>query len=453
MSLIPEKQDAIIDLYLTSDVKTIDAKFLPKSEEEQEVFFEIAEHNKTSARLYLQLRDREETEHLKLTERLKEQYLKIRERNVTRLEVGVPILKVLKAQGIEVIILKGNALAEEYFSDIGYKPMNDIDILVKKEDLPKIYDQFLYHDLLTAAPLEEDIKKQEKISHHWPPFFDRKFQVFFGTHWNIAAPTRGLEIPIEDFWKEKEEFTLMGEKFFRLSPAHFILHLCVHLNSAKTGLREVGDLAMLIEKRSNVIDTDQFTQMVVKAGVEKEVYEALTLSQALLKNAFNEKILKNLDPIIEESFKAKVLKRITPRYKFLHLRTSYVSKIEKTFALFMLTEDPKEKTALLAKMWKLYLFVPASEALRLSYDFPRGNALEKLWAQLKAPFKISQVFIQDLGLFIFLFVTARHQWVLFMCYYNFLQKKSRGETVLTLEGYAQELGLSFKEIKEVSALD
>jgi hypothetical protein len=454
MKLSIEKQNYLLDLYLHSPAELVANIQLPTDPLEINDFLELAAHNKVGANLFLQLKRLGCPIPAALLLPLEETYQKIRAKNIRRLEVGLPILNELKKAKIEVIILKGNAIAEEIFQDIGYKPMNDIDILVKKEDLGAIYEIFLKNHLLTAAALETDIRKQEKYSHHWPPFFDKKLDVFLGTHWNIAAPTRGLDIPVQDFWKDKESFVLMGETYFRLSPMHFLLHLCVHLNSAKTGLREIGDIVKLIEARAHDLSTSEFLEMTIKAHAEHTVYEALSLVSALCSFPFTETVLKKLDQLIpDENFKKLVLSRSSPRHKLLHIRTNYISKIEKTFALFMLTEAPVEKTLLLAKMWKLYLLVPSSEALRLAYDFPDANLFRKITASLVAPIKISHVFINDLGPLIFLIVTMRHQWVLLNSYRHYIIKKIKGEPIHSLDSYAQSLGLTFKEIKEISALD
>lgn len=455
MKLSVEKQNYLLDLYLNSpeELKK-DLSFLPTNTDEVNDFLALASHNKVGANLFLQLsRMNISTMPVSLLKPLEDTYQKIRNKNLRRLEIGLPILSALMNQGVEVIILKGNAIAEEIYQDIGYKPMNDIDILVKKEDLDVIYQTFQKYELLTGAPLESNIRKQEKYSHHWPPFFDKKLELFLGTHWNIAAPTRGLDIPVADFWRDKVEFKLLGKTFFRLSPKHNLLHLCVHLNSAKTGLREIADIVKVIEANIDNLSVSEFHQLTTAAKAEHEVYEALCLVNALKGFSFVSELLIKLSQSIEESIQLEIKKRYTPRHKILHLRTNYISKIEKNFALFMLSEAPLEKTYLLAKMWKLYLFVPSSEALRLNYDFPEAGIIKKTLAVLTAPIKISQVFIKDMGMLIFLIVTLRHQWVLLKSYVSYVIKKINGEPIHSLESYAKKLGLTFSEIKEISALD
>lgn len=443
----------MIDLYLLPAAECEAQSLLPETDIELAEFLAIAAHNKVGANLYLQLSRFSKRPDAALMSALEQTYNGTLARNQRRLVVGLPILREIRSRGVEVIILKGNSIAEELFLDIGYKPMNDIDILVKQTDLDVIHEIFMKNNLLSAAPLEGDIRKQEKYSHHWPPFFDKKLELFLGTHWNIAAPTRGLKIPIDDFWNEKVEFKLMGETFHRLSPKHNLFHLCVHLNSAKTGLREIGDISKLIDGHGSLINVSEFIEMTILAGANSEVFEAISLANELLPHPLCGEILSRLNLLVDESLKRSVFKRMTPRHKLLHIRTNYISKIEKTFALFMLTESPVEKTLLLAKMWKLYLLVPGPEAQRLDYQFPETTLIDQLKASFFAPVKISQVFIKDMGPLIFVIVTLRHQWVLLKSYGTYIRKKIRGEPVHTLESYAAGLGLSFSEIKEISALD
>ncbi|MGZ3788585.1 MAG: nucleotidyltransferase family protein [Bacteriovorax sp.] len=457
MKLSAEKQNFIIDCYLMDPAELATKCSLPETVVEREDFFTLASQNKIGANLYLQLN------RLKgpfgaqipndLLHPLEETYSKIRSKNVRRLEVGLPILQEMKKRGVEVIVLKGNAIAEEIYQDIGYKPMNDIDILVKKEDMGIVYEVFSHFSLLTAAPLEEDIRKQEKYSHHAPPFFNKGLDVFLGTHWDIAAPTRGLSVPIQKLWDDKEEFLLMGERFFRLSPMHFIFHLCVHLNSAKTGLREVGDIVKMIKHREKELDSKKFIQLCIESKATEEIFEALSLVNSLRPFSFVKEVLEEIGQHLDETVKKRVYKRSHPRHKILHIRTNYVSKIEKTFALFMLTEAPLEKTYLLSKMWRLYLLVPPSEALKLDYEFGDVSLAKKMLAVLKAPLKISQVFINDLGLLIFIVVTMRHQWVLLASYGKYLVNQLKGRPTQDLNAFAKKLGLSFSEIKEIQALD
>ena len=53
------------------------------------------------------------------------------------------VLEVFHKAGIKVILLKGSHLAQFVYQDIGVRPMGDIDILVRKEDLSKAEELLL----------------------------------------------------------------------------------------------------------------------------------------------------------------------------------------------------------------------------------------------------------------------------------------------------------------------
>jgi hypothetical protein len=456
MILSEKKENFIIDCYLKDIPEVMKSVSLPETSEEKAELLRLAFENKISAQLYLQLKKCQDSGlslSAEILAPLQDSYEKIRQKNIKRLQAGLPVLCEMKKRGIEVIILKGNAIAEELYFDIGYKPMNDIDILIKKDDIEKTLKVFADFSLLSAAPLEEDIQKQAKMSHHAPPFFDKGMDVFFGTHWDIAAPTRGLKTPVDQFWKDKVEFSLMGESFFRLNPLHFVFHLCVHLNAAKTGLREVGDIVKVLQKYKDQINAGDLISLTRQSNGSEEMVEAMALVFSLIPFKLAGELLSELKKDLSEKTLARIDKRVASRHKILHLRTNYISKIEKTFAFFSMSEAPLEKTFLLAKMWRLYLFVPVDVALKLNYEMEDASVFTKIISCIKAPAKISRVFIKDLGLFIFIFVTLRHQWVLLRSYFEFVAKKMQGRPVKNLDHFAKDMGLSLKEIKELQALD
>src|SRR5882724_9901509 len=72
------------------------------------------------------------------------------------------ILEGFREKGLNVIVLKGAALAQSVYGDIGLRPMGDIDLLVRKEDLDcaeQIMSTLGYSTCM-------DIKSQEWYRHN-----------------------------------------------------------------------------------------------------------------------------------------------------------------------------------------------------------------------------------------------------------------------------------------------
>ena len=64
-------------------------------------------------------------------------YLRNRRSNTIRNKVVAEILRAYEVERIDVLLVKGIALCNFAYSEIGLRPMRDIDLLVKKIDLPK----------------------------------------------------------------------------------------------------------------------------------------------------------------------------------------------------------------------------------------------------------------------------------------------------------------------------
>ncbi|HDN64899.1 MAG TPA: hypothetical protein ENF23_01160, partial [Methanosarcinales archaeon] len=73
----------------------------------------------------------------RVTAVLRERYYITLARNMIHYDELGTALRVFADAGIDVIVLKGGALAETVYRDIGLRPFSDVDILVREEDLQR----------------------------------------------------------------------------------------------------------------------------------------------------------------------------------------------------------------------------------------------------------------------------------------------------------------------------
>lgn len=71
-----------------------------------------------------------------LKQNLRDAYLQATARNMVILHHAGTVLKALSERGLEVIVLKGLYLAEVVYSGIGLRTFEDIDLLLRRRDLP-----------------------------------------------------------------------------------------------------------------------------------------------------------------------------------------------------------------------------------------------------------------------------------------------------------------------------
>src|SRR5574337_200854 len=139
------------------------------------------------------------------------------------------LLQALSAAGIPVVPLKGVALTESLYGDLGLRPCADIDILVPRQMAPKAFDLLLtsgyaaafterfFADLLLRHDIEYALVRRES-----------GFPYNLELHWCLLWGPRLDAAAIEDLWAEARPHTFSGVPAYALSPEWELLFLAVH---------------------------------------------------------------------------------------------------------------------------------------------------------------------------------------------------------------------------------
>lgn len=141
-------------------------------------------------------------------------------RNQLLTRSAVSILSSLQQAGVETLILKGLALAHLVYRDVGVRPMNDFDVLIRPAQRE-----------LAVATLE---RCGWQPSHPLPDLFAWHGCEFrnaeeqrFDLHWFSTDESRWLGAD-DDFWQHSRPFPLPGVETRAPDPAHLLLHCLIH---------------------------------------------------------------------------------------------------------------------------------------------------------------------------------------------------------------------------------
>ena len=133
-------------------------------------------------------------------------------------------------RGIPVIFLKGAALSRWLYEDMALRPMSDIDILIKNQDIPRT--QQMLHDLgyeqkqgARQTPMLEDFAVEWN---HLSPFHLKNGQRV-EVHTNVFGQYPNGLSQKQRLWQTAETVTKPAGPFLRLSNECFLLHLLLHL--------------------------------------------------------------------------------------------------------------------------------------------------------------------------------------------------------------------------------
>lgn len=187
------------------------------------------------------------------------------------------ILEVFHKAGIKVILLKGIYLAQFVYRDAGVRPMSDIDIMVKKDDLQKAESLLLHLGYSNE-------KEGEEITtwHHLPAFFHPKTKVKLELHWAIQHLFWRYRIDLDGIWERAHVIPMHGIDRYVFSLEDLLLHISLHATYHHK-LRDMGlipycDMATIIGHHKHEIDWDKLQARAHEWGMAKYLHLSLCLA-------------------------------------------------------------------------------------------------------------------------------------------------------------------------------
>ena len=232
--------------------------------------------------------------------KLKESYYGNAARNGLLYRELHKVLGSLKDVGIEVIVLKGAMLAETVYPNRALRPMNDIDLLVRKEAVSRAEDKLaeLGYSLRESPRSKEWFKEYH---HHLPlvRYEAGPLEIHLEVHWDIQGPGKPFKIGIDRIWSTALPVTIAGVECSVLSREDLLLHLCLHTchpHKLTGGIRSLCDIAETIQRYGRQIDWNQLQTRSSRWRINQYVYLTLRLAKELLGAEVPDPVLDSLEP-------------------------------------------------------------------------------------------------------------------------------------------------------------
>jgi hypothetical protein len=194
--------------------------------------------------------------------------------NHHRLDRAGRALSTLEGAGIETMVLKGAALAQQYYGDIGVRVMSDVDVLVRAEHAHEAaavlsssgWRRTVRSDLAAILPVINGTRFVEEgeggLDLHWHAL------------WSPAVE--------DDFWQAARSVEVGGAATLAQCPADQLLHTCVHgIWSDGHRIRWVADAVTLLRSEPD-LDWDR----VVERGRARSLTLPLAQALAYLRSGF-----------------------------------------------------------------------------------------------------------------------------------------------------------------------
>ncbi len=138
------------------------------------------------------------------------------------------LVALFEKNGISVVPLKGSVLAMAAFGNLSAREFADLDLLVRRRDLPRACE------LLRSAGYRAELQlppKQEAAyvrSEHAFTYFRDEQEMTVELHWRLQD--RYLSFPLTEakLWSSVEVQKLFGSELKCLKPEHNFIFLCMH---------------------------------------------------------------------------------------------------------------------------------------------------------------------------------------------------------------------------------
>ena len=221
---------------------------------------------------------------------LRQNYLNSSARNMRLFQKLLQILTIFNRENIPVILLKGAHLAKLVYESPALRPMSDIDLLAKEDDLLKIHHLLIENGFST---LKQD---QGAILRHMAPYKKNNFPAL-EIHYNIAILPNNKRIESADLWERAQKLTPEGVNIMTLSPEDLLLHLCAHTSiqhGFDNGLTPYFDIRQTLEHYNEILNWEIIAGRAKEWGLERSVDLMLLLTDKFIGLPLPEQISNTL---------------------------------------------------------------------------------------------------------------------------------------------------------------
>ena len=295
-----------------------------------------------------------------LAGRLEEQRFALAARNLMLASELERILAACEERQVPCAPLRGLALAERLYGDITARPMGDLDLLVRKHDLPEVAAILLGFGF---SEMDRRPGFAQAFYYTLKFFKDRHGWIIVEPHWSLAYPPFTDRLDMEGVWKRCVRGRVVGVETWLLGQEELLLHLCLHLthHDGAAPLLWFYELDRLLRANQTALDWSRFVALARQAGLGFFLAQALRSVQALFATPIPGEILGQLTREPPRSFERRLVRLLAG--------ASTVDGKE-SLAVFFLLKGFRAKLR-----YVFALLFPSPEFMQIQYGLTRKRQL------------------------------------------------------------------------------
>lgn len=202
------------------------------------------------------------------------------------------ILAACEQQGIACIPIRGPVLAEQLYGDDSMRQMDDLDVLVHREELPAVKNLFRQ---LGYVQHEQRPGFSETFSYSLE-FIHPQHGLVVEPHWTLAYPPFSATADMQPVWARARRARWMEMDTWALSEEDLLLHLCLHLHhkGQHVPLLWFHELATLINRHGSTLNWDIVMKQAWLMEQSDRVADVLTVVRRELYSTIPNSVITQL---------------------------------------------------------------------------------------------------------------------------------------------------------------
>lgn len=209
-------------------------------------------------------------------------------------------VETLTGAGIEVMLLKGAALAHSVYGSFSDRPMSDVDLLVRTADAQRARQLLLAADW--TSRFDEDVDDLYEGMHHLPPMVDTRtpgLQIGLDLHTELFAEHRSpYRFDADELWRGARSVASLPRQASVSSPEIHLIHATLHhawshrLKGA--AWRTFRDITTIAEHQE--FSWDRFLEQATRTGAASPIYWSLRLARVLAGSPVPGRVIEAFEP-------------------------------------------------------------------------------------------------------------------------------------------------------------
>ncbi len=162
------------------------------------------------------------------------------------------IIELFEGHGIAAVPFKGPTLALWAYGDVGRREFGDLDILVRKHDVPAVI-KLLVSNGFTPRPELSAAQQAAKLRFDCSHNFANEKNVWLDVHWDFVVPSAAVQIDTDKLWDRLQPIPINQRVLKTVSVEDLLLILCLHgFTHFWERLGWIADVAALIERQEKI---------------------------------------------------------------------------------------------------------------------------------------------------------------------------------------------------------